>query len=56
MRVADATVYLAGTPAKVTEVVPLRFVPVSVTAVPRRPLAGAIRLRVGTGAPIGRNP
>ena len=30
----------AGTPWKVTEVVPLRFVPVSVSVAPRRVLAG----------------
>ena len=45
--VADATVKLAVVPLKRTLVVPVKFVPVMVTAVPTGPLAGLKDVIVG---------
>jgi hypothetical protein len=48
--VAELTVNEALVPFSVTELAPMRFVPVSVTGVPTGPLDGLTFVRVGVGA------
>ena len=48
--------YLAGTPLNVTDVVPLKFLPVIVTDDPALPFLGVTVTIAGTGAEIGRKP
>ena len=54
--VAETTLNFAGTPWIVTDVVPVKFVPVSVTVAPTLAFAGATFVIVGTGAVSGRKP
>ena len=54
--VAETTLNFAGTPWIVTDVVPVKFVPVRVTVLPGAACAGAILVIVGTGAVNGRKP
>src|SRR3954452_19166115 len=54
--VPDTTLNLAGTPLNVTDVVPLRFVPLRETEIPGFPLVIESFVIVGTGAVIGRKP
>ena len=48
MAVSEVTVKLAPFPLKVTDVAPVKFVPLIVTLVPTGPLAGAKLVIVGT--------
>ena len=52
----EFTLNFAGTPWKVTDVVPLRFVPLIVSVAPRFTFAGVVFAIVGTGAVRGRKP
>src|SRR5689334_24298167 len=50
--VAEFTVYVADVPLNVTDVAPVRFVPVIVTDVPTTPLVGLNEVTVGAGGSV----
>jgi hypothetical protein len=54
--VGDTTLNFAGMPWNVTDVVPLRFVPVRASEVPGLAFEGESFTIVGAGAVTGRNP